>query len=147
MERLTKSLEDYMEAVYVLEQRDGFARISSLSELLKVKKPSVNSAAKLLKSRDLIEHERYGYIKLTPRGRALAKDIFSSHNDIKELLSEVLGVCESDAASQACEIEHVINERTHRKIADFVSFVKSDARIYSRIKDFKGKDHEKNGSY
>ena len=43
---LTSSMEDYLEAVLVLQQQKGYVRCVDVAELLDVKKPSVSRAVK-----------------------------------------------------------------------------------------------------
>ena len=45
---LTSSMEDYLEAVLVLQQQKGYARCVDVAEFLNVKKPSVSRAVKEL---------------------------------------------------------------------------------------------------
>ena len=45
---LTSSMEDYLEAVLVLQQQKGYVRCVDVAELLDVKKPSVSRAVKEL---------------------------------------------------------------------------------------------------
>ena len=45
---LTSSMEDYLEAVLVLQQQKGYARCVDVAEFLDVKKPSVSRAVKEL---------------------------------------------------------------------------------------------------
>ena len=43
---LTSSMEDYLEAVLVLQQQKGYVRCVDVAELLDVKKPSVSRAVR-----------------------------------------------------------------------------------------------------
>ena len=45
-ESMTKSLEDYVEAIYRLSQEGGRARVVDVASMLRVKMPSVNNAVK-----------------------------------------------------------------------------------------------------
>ena len=45
---LTSSMEDYLEAVFMLQKRKGYARCTDVAEHLGVKKPSVSRAVKEL---------------------------------------------------------------------------------------------------
>ena len=56
MNKLTSSLEDYLEAVSIIEKQNGFASVSMISIFLKVKKPSVNQALNLLRKKKLINY-------------------------------------------------------------------------------------------
>ena len=47
--RLHKSGEDYLEAILILEQKRSYVRSSDVAEQMKVTKPSVTNATRLLK--------------------------------------------------------------------------------------------------
>lgn len=56
---LTSSMEDYLEAVLVLQQQKGYARCVDVAEFLDVKKPSVSRAVKeLSKKKCLIKKDK-----------------------------------------------------------------------------------------
>lgn len=48
MLELTKSNEDYLEAIGLLSEKSGTAQVRDIAEMLKVKMPSVTSAVKQL---------------------------------------------------------------------------------------------------
>ena len=50
---LTSSMEDYLEAVLVLQQQKGYVRCVDVAELLDVKKPSVSRAVKELSKKTM----------------------------------------------------------------------------------------------
>lgn len=50
---LTSSMEDYLEAVLVLQQQKGYVRCVDVAELLDVKKPSVSRAVKELSKKKM----------------------------------------------------------------------------------------------
>ncbi len=57
---LTSSMEDYLEAVLVLQQQKGYARCVDVAEFLNVKKPSVSRAVKeLSKKKCLLKKGRW----------------------------------------------------------------------------------------
>ena len=76
---LTKSLEDYLEAILILEKGHDEVRVTDIANFLDISKPSVNKAVKILKDEKLIDFEKYGKIKLTAQGTKIAKDIFFRH--------------------------------------------------------------------
>ena len=47
--RLHKSGEDYLEVILILEQKRSYVRSSDVAEQMKVTKPSVTNATRLLK--------------------------------------------------------------------------------------------------
>ena len=54
---LTSSMEDYLEAVLVLQQQKGYVRCVDVAELLDVKKPSVSRVKELSKKKCLIKKD------------------------------------------------------------------------------------------
>ena len=65
MAGLTKSFEDYLEAIYILGQEKGKVRVKDIAKSLDVKLPSVTEAVRKMSKVKLVEFERYGLIKLT----------------------------------------------------------------------------------
>lgn len=124
MKKLTSSLEDYIEAVSMLESEKGFASVSSVSSMLGVKKSSAHCALKNLKDRKLINFERYGKITLTPSGRKISSGILNSHHKLAELFFEVIGIEKNAAIRQACVLEHELDRSSYSKICDFIFFLK-----------------------
>lgn len=108
---MTKSLEDYVEAIYRRTREAGFARVVDIAKMLRVKMPSVNSAVKELASLQLVKYEKYREITLTEEGIAVAKKVFERHTVLKNFLLS-LGVSEENAEHDACAMEHILSEET-----------------------------------
>ncbi len=64
---LTSAMEDYLEAIYHLEQERRIARVRDIANRLSVKMSSVSSALKTLDARGLIRYDPHQYITLTGR--------------------------------------------------------------------------------
>ena len=116
---MTKSLEDYIEVVYVLIQEKRRARVRDIATTLKVKMPSVVKAITELKKRELVSQEPYGDVELTVKGRRIATIILNRHNKIREFLMR-LGVSKRIADKDACLMEHILSAETMDKIRDFL---------------------------
>ena len=117
--KLTDSLEDYLEAIYMLERSNPKVRITDIAAKLKLSKPSVNKAINLLKNSGLVGHERYGNIVLTDEGRKIAKEIYYMHNTLKEFLINELNIDPEVAEYEACGIEHVISKDSLNKLVKY----------------------------
>ena len=117
------SMEDYLEAIALLSERDNEVRVTEISRTLGVKKPSVTSALTKLAQGGLIKHERYGQAKLTTRGEKIAQDVFHRHETLRHFLTEILKVDPKVAANDACKMEHAVSPVTLEKLAKFVEFV------------------------
>ena len=117
---LTSHMEDYLEAILVLQKEKGVVRVKDISDFLEVNKSSVNSALNALLDKKLIDHEHYGYIALTIEGEKLAKEIQNRHDVLHQFLVGVLGVEDKVASEDACRMEHVISADTIKKLTQFV---------------------------
>lgn len=126
--QLSPSLEDYLEAAYTLSQKDGSARTSEISRLLKVSKPSVNSAIKILSARGLLSQERYGAIRLSPSGKKAGAEISGRHVTLREFFVEVLGLGPAQAERDACRAEHALSPEALRRVGALTLFLKAPAR-------------------
>jgi len=109
---LTNSMEDYLEAISILEDEKKYVRVKDIAKYMRVKMPSVTGALKLLSDKDLVNHERYEYVELTDKGTAIAKGIRKRHNAVLKFLTEVLDVDPKTAESDACGIEHAMSTAT-----------------------------------
>ncbi len=120
--RLSKSVEDYLEAIYVLSREKGYARVMEIARALGVKPPSVTQMVRKLSEKGLVTFERYGRIRLTELGRSVAQRIMGRHELLKAFL-RALGVSDPVAEEDACAMEHVLHDETIRvfgKLADFL---------------------------
>ena len=116
--KLGESLEDYLECLLILE-KSGKIRSVEVAKMMKVTKPSVNNAMKVLKEKGYVIQECYKDIQLTDEGRQLAKSIFERHQTLTAFLKDVLLVNEETAEDDACKIEHVISKETFDKLSLF----------------------------
>jgi DtxR family Mn-dependent transcriptional regulator len=119
------SMEDYLEAIAQLGQRNRAVRVKQLSERLGVKMPSVTSALKKLSEQALVEHERYGHVKLTAAGRTLARDVIGRHQALTRFFGHALGIDRKTAEADACKIEHVISSLSMERLTKFVEFIEA----------------------
>lgn len=109
MDKLSFSMENYLEAVYELSLNGSGARVTDIAQRMGVTKASTNNAMSVLADKGLIINEKYQDIRLTEAGLRRAKITSSKHTIIRRLLVEVLGVNPAIAEVDACEIEHVIS--------------------------------------
>lgn len=124
----TSRMEDYLEAVLALEGEEGEARVTDLAERLAVSKPTVSATLKSLESDGLVRHERYGDVRLTGRGRAVARRTAQRHRLLAGFLRDVLGVEEDRADRDACAVEHHISPETREQLSRFVRFIEGCPR-------------------
>ena len=106
---LTSSMEDYLEAVLVLQQKHGYIRCVGVAGYLGVTKPSVSRAVKELSKKKCLLKKDDGTLSLTEQGRQIAQQIYEKHQFFTKQLIEA-GVPRDIAVQDACRLEHVISE-------------------------------------
>lgn len=119
MMNLSRSLEDYLEAILVLEMKGGRIHSIEIAKHLNVSKPAVARALKRLSNLGYIYKTSYSDIVFTKTGRILAKNIYHRHTIIKKFLISI-GVDEKIAEIDCCKIEHVISNETLKALAKLV---------------------------
>jgi len=127
-------VEDYLEVVYSLMQRKGYARAADIAELLKVKTPSVTNMLQRLDKLGLIEYERYRGISLTDRGERMARFTQQKHLTLIRFL-RILGIEERMAKLDAEGIEHHVHKTTVNRIQRFVQFVDRHPSWFNTFKE------------
>ncbi len=123
MKKLTQSMEDYIEAIYVLSLTNKVIRVKEIAKFLDVKTPSVVDAVGKLNEKGLVIHEKYGYLELTGEGYKLAKIVYDKHEKVYKFLNEILGVSDRVSKKDACNIEHYISKEAMDKMIKFTRFV------------------------
>jgi DtxR family Mn-dependent transcriptional regulator len=112
---MTQSLEDYLEMVSFLAD-EGEVRVTDIAARLKVSKPSVLTALKILEEQGLLEHERYRTVSLTQKGVVRAAEIRDRHSFLTTFLRDIVGVNPETAEKDACKMEHLLSEETLKKM-------------------------------
>ncbi|BAI80752.1 transcriptional regulator, MntR family [Deferribacter desulfuricans SSM1] len=146
-EKLSKNMEDYLEAIYIILKENPVARVKEIADRLGVKKSSVTNALKQLSEKNLINYDRYSHITLTDEGRKYAKEIYHKHTTMTKFLVEILCVDKKRAEENACRMEHVIDKDIFEKFERFLSFFTEHDIECLNIKEFinEEKKREKEG--
>jgi len=106
-----KSAEDYLEAILIVQERDGKCRSIDVAKQLGFSKPSVSVAIAKLEKAGLLNKEEDGELILTDAGRELAGEVLEKHRFLTKLLTG-LGVPGDIAEQDACAMEHSLSEES-----------------------------------
>lgn len=109
-QRLSHEAEEYIEAIYKLQQRRGVARTKELAKELRVVPGSITNTIAHLKRHGLVEHKPYRGVRLTPEGERLALNIIRRHRLAERLLTDLLEAEWSGVHETACRLEHALTE-------------------------------------
>lgn len=127
MEELSSTLEDYLEAILLIEERKRFARVRDISRALTVAKSAVTAALRSLSQKQLVNYSPYEPVTLTPEGMQKARKIATCHRVVKDFLQDVLGLEAERAETMACEMEHGLDEEGLERLVCFLAFIKQYA--------------------
>jgi DtxR family Mn-dependent transcriptional regulator len=122
-DKLTPSLENYLETILFLEKKNRVARVKDIAEMMSVQMPSVTGALKNLKARNLINYQKNSYISLTDDGLDVANAVQNRHTLLSAFLEKILALSREDAEEEACKIEHVISPETARRIQNLTTYI------------------------
>jgi DtxR family Mn-dependent transcriptional regulator len=106
---VTQQAEEYLEAIYRLEQKVGYARTMELARNLNVVPGSVTNTVENLKRKGLVTHKPYKGVKLTESGRKIASSVLRRHRLAERLLTDILHLDWSEVHDQACKLEHALS--------------------------------------
>lgn len=123
--QLSESLEDYLEIIFELQQKQGAARVRDIARAKKVQMPSVTSALKRLEKEGLIIYEAREFARLTSSGENLSKSLLKRHYFLTSFLVDILKVDPKTAAKEACSMEHALSQKTMSRFYNFSQFLES----------------------
>jgi DtxR family Mn-dependent transcriptional regulator len=114
---LTRSVEDYLKAIYHLSSQGGFAATRDIAANLDVSPPSVSGMVKRLSETGLIEHVPYRGVQLTAQGRRAALRMIRRHRILEVYLIQQLGYDWSSVHEEAERLEHAVSDELIERMA------------------------------
>ena len=130
-------LEDYLEAIYSLNETKGFISAADIYDRLGVKPPTVSSMVARLAKEGYLVHEPYRGMKLTPAGERVARSVIKRHRVIAEFLSMV-GVDDETAYEDTEGIEHHVQPTTLERLEKLAEYLRKNPTTLRAIRTFIG---------
>ena len=105
-------VEDILKLVWSAEEagRDG-VKPKDVSEHMGVVPSTATENIQRLARQGLVTHERYGRVRLTPQGRAIALGMVRRHRLLETYLHEALGFSWDEVHEEAEILEHAVSDR------------------------------------
>ncbi|NDJ86093.1 MAG: metal-dependent transcriptional regulator [Chloroflexi bacterium] len=127
----TEAVEDFLKAVFMLQQRYELVPTTVLAQRLNITPPSATDMAKKLADtkrlkEPLLTHQKYRGVRLTALGERIALEVLRHHRLIELYLVRVLGYTWDEVHEEAERLEHVISERFEERIAEFLGHPEID---------------------
>lgn len=123
MQRSTESMENYLVAIYDLEEAHRVARVKDIAAYMGVTMPSVTGALRSLTRNGLVDHEKNSFATLTERGRAIAVATKRKRHVLRHFFRDFLLLDNSKAEDIACLVEHDLDAETTERISNAVDFL------------------------
>jgi len=127
-DKLSASLEDYLEAIFNLASESNIARSKDIAKSLDVSRASVTGALRVLKQKGFANYKPYDYVTLTDKGRVTAAEIVNKHKILKAFFIDVLGIEPNTAQQAACKAEHALGPGIIAKLLCFIEFVRHSGK-------------------
>lgn len=116
--RLSRSVEDYLKAVFGLTRAGSPASTSALAEHLAVQPSSVTGMVKRLAGMGLLAHVPYRGVQLTAEGHRVALRVIRRHRILETYLTERLGYSWEEVHEEAERLEHTASDRLIDSMAE-----------------------------
>ena len=120
---LSGSLEDYLETVFLLLQKQKIARVKDIAKARDVKAGSVSQALKRLSELGLVDYVQREYVCLTEHGEKQARRVFAKHQLLKKFFEGILQMSADAAEREACAIEHSLSAEGMERLVRFFEFL------------------------
>ncbi len=117
------TVEDYLKAIYELQEKFGRAKTSAISARLGITPGSVTDMLKRLagQSPRLVHYQSHQGVTLTALGSRRALAVIRRHRLLETFLHDVLGFAWDEVHAEAEQLEHCLSERLTEAIANHLN--------------------------
>lgn len=123
---LTHAMEDYIKAIYKIQQHSERATTLLIASHLGFSAASVTNMLKRLAELGLVEYTPYQGVSLSAAGQKIALEIVRHHRLIELYLAERMGYSWDEVDAEAEKLEHVISEALEARMDALLGYPKID---------------------
>ena len=124
---MKSTTEDYLKTICLIQNKKGYVRSVALATAFGVSKPTVSNKLKRLISDGYITMDEDRFIHLTDAGKAVAEETLERNSTVRDLLIS-LGVDESIAEADACEMEHTISSQSLTALKNLQAIIRRQSQ-------------------
>jgi DtxR family Mn-dependent transcriptional regulator len=124
--KYSASKENYIKAIFHLQQEQQNVNTNALADALQTKAASVTDMLKKLQLQKLLQYEKYRGVKLTAEGKKVAIQIIRKHRLWEYFLVEKLQFGWEEVHDIAEELEHISSKKLIDRLDAFLDFPQSD---------------------
>lgn len=122
----TSSEQNYLKAIFHLQQSGAYAITTDIAQLTGHKAASVTEMLKKMSQKKLISYEKYRGVKLTSRGKGLAVNIVRKHRLWEVFLLQELGFLWDEVHDIAEQLEHIESDELVGRLDKYLGNPKFD---------------------
>jgi DtxR family Mn-dependent transcriptional regulator len=112
----SKSVENYLEALYDLHLKEEPIKTTVIARTLGLSPASVTEMVQRLAGEGYLDYQRYYGVKLTPKGVSAATDVLRKRRLLQVFLINVLGLDLKMAQEEAHRMEHAISWEVEERL-------------------------------
>ncbi len=123
---ISAAMEDYLKAIYRLQQGDQRVTTLALAGELQLSGPSVTNMIKRLAELGLLEHNRYYGVRLTDAGTRVALEVIRHHRLLELYLAEAMGFDWDKVHEEAERLEHHVSSEFESRMDELLGHPEYD---------------------
>lgn len=132
---LTHSSVHHLMAMHDLLNKNGYVRGVDIAKYLNISRSSVSITLKKLINKGYVTEDENKFFQFTDHGKELINSVLSKRRIIRQFFRDVLGLSEPLAESEACKVEHLLEEETGQKLMSFVGYYLSQNENAKKFRD------------
>lgn len=123
---LTHSSVHHLMAMHELLKQNGYVRGVDIATFLNISRSSVSITIKKLLTKGYVREDENKFYHFTEHGKELINDVLSKRRIIQLFFNNVLAIDENLSESEACKVEHLLEEETGQKLMSFMGYFLSN---------------------
>lgn len=124
--RITPAMEDYLKAIYRIEEDGHAVSNQRLAEEMELSGASVSNMIKRLNDLKLLVHNPYRGVTLTQAGNAVALEVIRHHRLLELYLTQALGFDIDQVHQEADRLEHHVSEELEARMERALGYPEFD---------------------
>lgn len=122
----TQAVQDYLKAIYEIQQSVERVATTALASHMEVTAASVTGMLKKLAELKLVTYQPYQGVELTGSGEKIALEVIRHHRLVERYLAEALGVPWDQVDAEADKWEHVLSDDLENRIDAYLGHPTTD---------------------
>ncbi|MGE3163305.1 MAG: metal-dependent transcriptional regulator [Planctomycetota bacterium] len=122
----SESIENYLKAIYKVQEQGEWATTGQVARRLGISAPSASRMLKKLSGESLVDHNPYKGVQLTREGRRLALRVIRNHRVLEAYFVKALGMSWDRVDAEVERIEHVVSDDLVNRMEEALGFPRFD---------------------